>query len=187
MPNGSAGTTFRRQTMFVPGALFGRGGGGKRVQHTAVSRDLEKPDVQVITGKVIVHSSLSRTSAGDTVAATAKSIATATFANTEAADSISAAGKTYWALKLNVTTSDGISATGAIPNHGRCSVTEAGDGITAQAQAVVKAALAATESGDGAVGKIGGPVARIVEASDGVNATGTASAFSWGITHYNPP
>ena len=148
MPNASAGTTFRRQTIFVPGALFGRGGGGKKVQHTAVSQDLEKPDAHVSTGTVLVKGTASKTESADSVSAATRAIATASLANTESADTISATGIHYYSVKFNKI--------------------ESNDGIASQAKIPVSATLN-------------------LISGDGVNATGTASAFSWGIIHWQAP
>jgi hypothetical protein len=109
----------------------------------------------------------------------------ATFANTEAADSVAAVAQPpYFNVKVNqIEPSDTVSTTGVVPNHGRCALPEASDSISSQAQALIKGTVAAAEPGDVGTARLNDGRLSVVEAGDGVAATGTATTFSWQIVH----
>jgi hypothetical protein len=159
-------TSKKTVTVFATPAGTGKGGGGKKVSHIAVSNDLEKPDTHVATGKILVRGSFSKTSS-DTLAAATRAIVKATLANTEAND---------------------VAAAVARQNSANAHLVEQGDGIAALASVIATASLSLTESGDTAVVNVGGPaLAVITEQGDGVAATGAVFTPSLEVVHYSAP
>jgi hypothetical protein len=121
------------------------------------------------------------------IAATARARVSATFANTEAADSITATAHAFDAVKVSfIEPADVQVASGNALVKGSLSKTSS-DTAAAAAQALIKATLAATEPNDVGAARLNDGRVAVVEAGDGVAATGTASQFSWQITHYTAP